>query len=385
MEASASIESITSLFRAEVELTAVPIVENGNYLGIVSRSQLYKSLSRAYALDIYSRRPIASLLDKQAIPMSPQTDIHAALAALLKIDPALSIDSIPIVSEGDCIGIVSVSSLLMSISRSQSALLQMLEELTYRLRDEVKKAAQVQQALLPLPNFSVPHIGISADLRTSSEIGGDFYDYFLIDRNRLCAIIADVSGHGVQAGMITTAAKASLHTLVRKGVDTPAALLAEMNNSILATTRQALLMTCLVAIIDPGKREICYANAGHNFPYLCRGTKNTVQMLENPSSFPLGFDPDGVFKEITIEFNPGDTFVLYSDGINECSNGTEDYGYTRLESCLSDLVEHPPEMWAPHILHSLSAFLGNEGLRDDATLVVVGYKDAAGCPSRISA
>lgn len=385
MEASTSIEAIIRLFRNEADLTALPIVNNGNFLGIVSRSQLYKSLSRAYALEVYSRKPIASLLDKRAIPMSPQTDIHAALAALLKNDPALSIDSIPIVSEGACLGIVSVSSLLMSISRSQSALLQMLEELTSRLRDEVKKAAQVQQALLPLPIFSAPHIGISAGLRTCSEIGGDFYDYFFIDQDRLCVVIADVSGHGVQAGMITTAAKASLHTLVRKGVDTPAALLAEMNNSILATTRQALLMTCLVAIIDTGKREICYANAGHNFPYFCSGSRNTITMLENPPSFPLGFDPYSIYQETTIVFNPGDTIVLYSDGINECTNGTEDYGYTRLESCLSELVEHPPETWAHQILHSLSAFLGNEGLRDDATMVVVGYKDAAGCPSRLSA
>jgi serine phosphatase RsbU (regulator of sigma subunit) len=190
-------------------------------------------------------------------------------------------------------------------------------------------------------------------------------------------IIADVSGHGVQAGMITTAAKASLHTLVRQGVDTPGALLKEMNDSILATTQQALLMTCLVAVIDLKEQQIRYANAGHDFPYVCRRATNTIELLENPSSFPLGFDPNSVFKEMAVAFNPGDAFVLYSDGLHECTNGIEDYGHARLKGCLANLIGRPPEEWVQQVLHSLLEFLGEESLRDDVTLVVSGFGDTA--------
>jgi serine phosphatase RsbU (regulator of sigma subunit) len=188
-------------------------------------------------------------------------------------------------------------------------------------------------------------------------------------------IIADVSGHGVQAGMITTAAKASLHTLVQQGVDTPGALLKAMNDSILATTQQALLMTCLVAVISPREQQIRYANAGHDFPYLCRKSTGTAELLENPASFPLGLDPNNIFYEMAAAFNPGDTFVLYSDGIHECTNGTEDFGHMRLERCLSSLIGQSPEEWVRHVLHALSEFRGDENLRDDVTLVVASLGD----------
>ncbi len=377
VEAALPIDAVTALFRRESDLTAVPIVESGSFIGIVSKSQLYKALSQAFALDIYSRRSIGSLLDKQAIFMDPQRDIHTALSSLLETDPSLSIDSIAIVSGGKCQGIVPVSSLLMSISRSQSALLQMLDTLTFRIRDEVKKAADIQQALLPLSRFRYPAIGIAAELKTCSEVGGDFFDYFTIDTDRLCVIIADVSGHGVQAGMITTAAKASLHTLVRQGVATPGTLLSCMNESILKTTRKSLLMTCLIAVINPARKQICYANAGHNFPYVCSKANHTIRMLENPPTFPLGFDSNSSFKEITIPFNPGDTLVLYSDGVNECSNGLEDYGYANLESCMFGLIGKAPEEWVRQILNSLSNFRGSEPLRDDVTMVVAHFEETA--------
>ena len=377
VDAATPVGLILDQFRGDSRIMGLSVVENGSFIGSVSKSQLYKTLSRAFALDLYSRRPISSLLDKQAACMPPELDIHSALASLLTIDSSLSIDSISVVSGGKCLGIVPVSSLLMNISSSQSELLRMLEELTARIRDEVQKAAQMQQALLPLPTFSFPGIKLAADLTTCSEVGGDFFDFFPIDCNRLCLIIADVSGHGVQSGMVTTAAKASLHTLIRQGIATPGALLSNMNEAILATTRQALLMTCLVAVISPGEQTICYANAGHNFPYLCRKHANTVEMLENRPSFPLGFDVHASFEEQTIGFKPGDTFVLYSDGINECSNGSQDYGYGQFEDCLFKLLGQPPAEWVKTILNSLSTFRGNERFEDDVTLLIAGFEDAA--------
>jgi phosphoserine phosphatase RsbU/P len=375
IEASTPTASVMDRFSKNSDLIALPVTENGVLIGIVRKSQLYEALSKAFALEIYSRRPIRTLLDRHPIYMNPDLDIHSALALLLQMDPLLEADSITIVSGRECRGIVSVSSLMMSISQNQSRLLRMLENLTARIRDEVEKAAQIQQVLLPSRIFSFPGIELAADLKTCTELGGDIYDYFLIDHDRLCLVVADVSGHGVQAGMMTTATKASLHTLVRQGITTPGLLLSGMNGAILATTGQTLMMTCIVAIISLGDRQIRYANAGHNFPYLYRKCSRGVEMLQSSPCFPLGFDANSLYEENTVEFSPGDTLVIYSDGVPECSNGSDNYGYKRFENCLSSLAEQSPGECVNRILKSLSEFRGNEGFEDDVTMVVARFKD----------
>jgi phosphoserine phosphatase RsbU/P len=377
IDAATPTAAVVDLFNGNSDLIAVPIEKDGAFIGIVRKGQLYKALSKAYALDVYNRRPISSLIDKNALSMIPQLDIHSALSALLKVDPLLETDSISIVSEGKCLGMVSVSSLMMNISRNQSRLFQILEDLTIRIRDEVEKAAQIQQLLIPSKVFKYADVELAADLKTCTEVGGDFYDYFLTERNQLGLIVADVSGHGVQAGMVTTAAKASLHTLIRQGVTAPGLLLSKINEAILATTGQALLMTCFVVIINQEDRQIQYANAGHNYPFLCCKCSQSIEMLQSPPSFPLGFESDSSFKENTAAFNPGDTLVLYSDGINECSNGLNDYGYARFKDCLADLAGRPPNDWVEQILLSLAEFRGKEGYDDDISLVVARFEESA--------
>lgn len=377
IESSTPTASVMALFGADSDLLALPIAENGAFVGTVSRNRLYKALSKAFALDIYNRRPISSLMDKESVRLRPELDIHSALAFLLKSDPALETDSIAVVADGKCVGIVSVSSLMMSISQNQSRLLHMLESLTARIRGEVSQAAQIQQALIPSPLFSFPGIELAAALKTCTEVAGDFYDYLAIDHERLCLAVADVSGHGVQAGMVTTAAKASLHTLIRGGVAAPGRLLSDMNQTVLAAAGRELLMTCLVAIINPARRQIRYASAGHNYPYLFRGLPGAVEFLQSPPGFPLGFDPDAVFEESTALFGPGDTLILYSDGVNECSNGSDDYGYARLEKCLAGLAERDADAWVKGILASLVEFKGDERFEDDVTLLVAQFRDSA--------
>jgi serine phosphatase RsbU (regulator of sigma subunit) len=375
VDAFAPISEIVIQFNEKPELVALPVTENGATIGIVRKGRLFQILSRAFALEVYSRRPIGSLLDAHSVQMDPDMDIHSALGALLKADPSLETDAILLISQNVCRGIVPVSTLLINISENQSRLLSTLESLTERIRHEVQKAAQIQQALLPASSFHFPGVRIAAGLKTCTEIGGDFFDYFAIDSKRLCLVIADVSGHGVQAGMVTTAAKASLHSLATNGITTPSLLLSNMNEAIRATANQTLLMTCFIAVIRPEERVMHYANAGHNFPFLCRKGPRTVEMLPSPPGFPLGFDENAVLGEQTVALDPGDCVVLYSDGINECSNGVEDFGYGRFKDCLQQLEEQPLEEWVRYVMTSLAHFRGHEPYDDDITLVAVRFED----------
>jgi phosphoserine phosphatase RsbU/P len=367
--------AVLELFRSQPELHGLVVTENKLFLGIIRKSQFYRKLSRTFALDLFSRRPIQLMLDSNPLSMDADLDIASALALLLRSDPALGIDSFPVISDGHCLGIVPVSSLMMHISKSQAQLLQALEMLNARMSEEFNQAARVQQALLPSRNFRFTGINIAAELVTSTEVGGDFFDYFVVENRKVCLVIADVSGHGVQAGMVTTAAKASLHTLIRQGIATPAGLLNGMNGAILATAHQNLLMTCLVLIVDFEERCCLFANAGHNFPYLYRTQVDSISMIQCDSGFPLGFDENAEYMEHHFAFSPGDMIILYSDGVNECSNGADIYGFERFEDCLGDISDIRPELLVQKILGSLSSFRGRNGFDDDVTLLIAKFED----------
>jgi len=366
------VRDVVEVFQADSTLLLLPLVAEGVLAGAVSRKNLFFThLSRKFALDLYSNKAIAELKDDNPVVMTPDLDIAAALACLIERDPILETDCL-LIAEGErCVGVVLVSDLMMRISEFQQSLLATLRSMSERIRDEVAHASLIQQDLLPEPKFSFRDIRIGAGITTSTEIGGDFYDYFICGENRLGLIIADVSGHGVQSGMVTTAAKASLHTLLALGIATPTELLSGMNRAITATARRRLLMTCFIAVIDTENMRLCYANAGHNFPYLARGCSGEVVMLQEASGFPLGFEEDSHYQEFSTEFTAGDSVVLYTDGIVECRGADdEELGYERLENIIRENAGKDPYETALAMLEFTKDFSGTPTLEDDATVMI---------------
>ena len=367
-----AVNDVLEIFQNNPSLLAIPVADGGRFCGVISRRLLfYHHLGRPFALELYGKKPIRLLLEKNCVCMGPEQEVGNALAKLLAVDPSLETDCFAVTDGERCVGIVSVSDLMMNISASQAVLLGALERLSARITEEVRKAVEIQQALLPLPESSFGSIKVSGGITTSSEIGGDFFDYFPLANDRLGLVVADVSGHGVQSGMVTTAAKASLHTLISMGVDTPAELLFGMNNAILATARQTLLMTCLIAVINPREGSLVIANAGHNFPYLYRAAASSPEMVDDASGFPLGFEENCRFREYATTFADGDALFLYSDGIVECTDkGGEDFGYDRLEAFLRGHVTLPPDISRKLLLEAVEKFSGSRSFADDVTILI---------------
>lgn len=365
------VKDVMELFQKEPALLALPVNDENGFIGMISRKVLFfEHLGRPFAVDLYGRKAIHTLLEEKQFFLGPELDINAALARLLEVDPGLNIDSFPVVTNNTCLGIVAVSDLMMKISENQAKLLDTLKLLGARITEEVDKASKIQRDLLPPAEFISGDIRIAACVVTSSEIGGDFYDYFPLDNGRLGLVVADVSGHGVQAGMVTTAAKASLHSLIGRGVTTPAALLFGMNNAILATARQSLLMTCLIVIIDPARDRMVMANAGHNFPYVIRSGA-APEMIQDVAGYPLGFEENSSFREITRAFDPGDTLCLYSDGIVECIGPEgEEFGYGRMEEILSTAGDLSPTELRVLLKRTAELFCEPATFEDDVTLLV---------------
>jgi serine phosphatase RsbU (regulator of sigma subunit) len=304
--------------------------------------------------------------------MSPDDGVNQALEHLLEDDPGLETDSFPLLSDGRYVGIVHVAEMIMAISKAQARLLETLEMLSARIRSEVDKARQIQQQLLPPPVFAHAGLMLNAGLINSTEISGDFYDYFVIDDHRMGVMVGDVSGHGVQSGMVATAAKAGLQLLLETGIESPGSLLAGMNSAVLATASSALLMTAVIAVIDVRAGKLILANAGHNYPYIYRNDGGVCGMLDQAGGFPLGFDKGSVYAEQEVEFRRGDRLLLYTDGIVEAYNaGHEEFGYDRLERQILGAISGDLEMFRRGLVEEVRRFIGSDRFEDDVTIVVV--------------
>jgi len=374
------VNELLALFQGDPELMTVAIAEDGAFLGSISRKDLLNLLSRKFAMDLYAKKSILTVLQDlggREVVFPADLDINEAAVRLLSLDPTLQTDAFPVVRDGECVGVVAVSDLMMAVAEQQRGLLEALDRLSSRIREEVAHGVKIQQDLLPPPLYHFRGVTVGAGIETCSEIGGDFFDYFSVGKDTLGLIIADVSGHGVQAGMVTTAAKASLHTLISLGVTTPSGLLAGMNNAILATARQTLLMTCLIASLDLGTGTLTIANAGHNFPYLLRAGAGSAEMLETTAGFPLGFERDSRFPETCTSFAPGDALFMYTDGLVECADaGGEELGYQRLQEMLDRGRDIPPQALHASLLAGAAAFAGTGRFTDDVTTLVARFDSA---------
>jgi serine phosphatase RsbU (regulator of sigma subunit) len=374
LPAETTVQEVAGIFRANPGLLMLPLCRDRNLEGTISRRELFSHhLAKAYAMELYGKKPVSVLMNDRPLLMAPESTVSHALERLLAADPGLDTDSFPLVDEQGYVGIVHVAEMIMAISKAQAFLLDTLELLTSRIRTEVEKARQIQQQLLPPSSLVHAGLEVSACLINSTEISGDFYDYFIIDDQRMGVAIGDVSGHGVQSGMVTTAAKAGLQLLLETGIHAPGALLAGMNTAVLATASNTLLMTAVVAIIDTRNNTLSLANAGHNYPYLYRSADACCCMLDGTGGFPLGFDKGSEYAELEVAFHPGDRLLLYTDGIIEARNDDtqEEFGNHRLESHISAAIAGDPDAFRRSLVALVSNFTGADHFEDDVSIVVV--------------
>jgi PAS domain S-box-containing protein len=260
--------------------------------------------------------------------------------------------------------------------KAQEANLQM-EVLNVRLTSEIDLAATLQQSILPDPNIDLPGLMGKANLQTSSEVGGDFYDYFKVGGHQSVLMVGDVSGHGVAAGTMVSAAKAGLYPLVHEGISSPAEILHALNETMLATTQQSLLMTMACLSLDASNGKLAFANAGHVLPYLWHRELQQWEMLE-ASGLPLGKSIDADYRTSAIETTMavGDRLFLFTDGVvEEESPSGEPFGYDRLEQLLNECGDLNPDAFRDKLMSALSQHCESQDFEDDVTILVVNHSD----------
>lgn len=252
-----------------------------------------------------------------------------------------------------------------------------LEKISRRLQNEIELAANLQKAILPSPVIDLPGIQGQANLLTSTEVGGDYYDYFQIGGHKSILLVGDVSGHGVAAGTMVSAAKAGIYPLIHEGISRPSEILKKLNETMLATAHRSLLMTMACISLDARTGALLFANAGHVLPYIRRKHDRKWSMIES-SGMPLGtsIDSDYAVAEVELELNIGDRLFLYTDGlVEEESPLGEPFGYERLERVLDQFGDAEPEILHEQLIAELHKHCGGRSLTDDVTVVIINHTD----------
>src|SRR5690606_38263453 len=239
-----------------------------------------------------------------------------------------------------------------------------------RQKVELETARAIQSSILPELPPQLAGVELAHAYEPASEVGGDFYDVMALEDGRLALAIGDVAGHGASSGLIMAMAMSALtvQATVDPGIE---AVMATLNRTVHQSARRRLLATRCYLLLDPRRRELMYASAGHLFPYRVRADGGVVA-LESVAD-PLGVRPALDVRPRLERLEAGDLVVLFSDGVVEARapDGDELFGFTRLEAVLREAAGSPPGVVREAILEAVRTFRGGEAAEDDLTLLVL--------------
>ncbi|MCU1220291.1 MAG: Serine phosphatase RsbU, regulator of sigma subunit [Candidatus Angelobacter sp.] len=249
------------------------------------------------------------------------------------------------------------------------------EERLLSLSKEMEIARGIQAGLLPEKSFAVAGLTTASRYVPASSVAGDFYDFLPRDGG-LGVLIADVSGHGVPAALSASMVKVAIKAQ-RDWADDPARVLTGLN-SILCGNLQGQFVTAGYLYLDPGRGALAYAGAGHPPLLAWRGREKKVESMEE-NGLMLGIFPESAYKSMSAALDPGDRFVLYTDGITEApSSSGEEFGIERFKSFLAEHAALSALELCDALVKRVSEWCGNSAREqhDDLTLIVVDYKAA---------
>lgn len=266
-----------------------------------------------------------------------------------------------------------VMQLSRALKRMQHDLKGYLERLTAaaadreRIEKELSLAREIQTGLVPRRLPGSP-FRLAGSMTPAREVGGDLYDAFVLDDGRLFFVIGDVSGKGVAAAIFMAVTLTRIRMAARLGSD-PVSVMTEVNRELCRDNDAAMFVTLLCGILDPQTGDVTCANAGHNPPALIR-SDGSVSFVDVPPGLVAGVMDDADVGAVTLTLSPGETLLLYTDGITEAASPDgEMFGARRmLDAC----AVRPDAPLAP-LMAAVEAFAAGAPQADDMTLLAVSF------------
>ena len=242
------------------------------------------------------------------------------------------------------------------------------------IKGDLAVAREIQQAILPriFPPFpeNAGEMDIAATMNAAKDVGGDFYDFFRIDDDKIGFVIADVSGKGIPAAIFMAVSRTLIRATGIRGV-TPSECISYSNDLLAKESANNMFVTVFYGIYNIKTGEVTYTNAGHNPPYLIKAG-GTIEQLPLSKDIVVGALDDFQFSEETLQLEHGETLLLYTDGVTEAINvNDEEYGEKRLEETLKDVTQQNCQQIINTVKADVKTFAGEAEQSDDITLLAI--------------
>ena len=242
------------------------------------------------------------------------------------------------------------------------------------LKGDLAIASEIQQAILPrvFPPFPelTDKLDIAASMTPAKDVGGDFYDFFRIDDDRIGFVMADVSGKGIPAAIFMAVSRTLIRaTGIRGGK--PSECIAYSNKLLAAESVDSMFVTVFYGILNVNTGEVTFCNAGHNPPYLMKpdGTVEPLPIMNDPMVGAI----DGLdYHDGTLQLEHGDSIVLFTDGVTEAVNKDfEEFGDSRLKKTLEGVTRQSCQQTIETVKADVAAFVGEAEQSDDITILAL--------------
>lgn len=246
-----------------------------------------------------------------------------------------------------------------------------------RISAELNVATKIQADMLPgiFPAFpDRKEFDIYASMNPAKEVGGDFYDFFMVDNSHIAIVMADVSGKGVPAALFMVIGKTLIKDHTKPGRDL-GEVFTEVNNLLCKSNSEGMFITAFEGVLDLVTGEFCFVNAGHEIPFLCK-KGGTYEPYKVKAGFVLAGIEGIRYQSGSMQLEPGDKIFQYTDGVTEATNKDNKlYGMERLENVLCKYAALAPTELLPKIKTGLDEFVGGAPQFDDITMLCLEYKE----------
>ena len=322
----------------------------------------------------------------------PQMDGLTLLEQIPKVDP--NIRSVIISAYGDMKNIrtamnrgafdfvtkpIDFEDLRVTIDRTLRNMAEWREALEARdqlvaLQNELDVARGMQQSILPTRFPQDPGYTVYGKMQAARNVGGDFFDVIQLNDGRIGLAVADVSDKGVSAALFMMSSRTLLKGAAI-GLAFPGEVLREVNDLLLEDNEGSMFVTVLYAVYDPSNRKLTYANGGHNSPLVVHAD-GVSALLPLTDGIALGIVPGLPYQQNTVTLSPGDTVILYTDGVTEAMNGEEEqFGLDPLSEFFQANPPQDPEQATAAVFEAVNSFAGDTPQSDDITCLVLQCRE----------
>jgi sigma-B regulation protein RsbU (phosphoserine phosphatase) len=243
------------------------------------------------------------------------------------------------------------------------------------VQTDLETAARIQKKMLPqtFPPFPDRNeFGIYGEMHTAKQVGGDFFDFFLLDDHHLGFVIADVSGKGVPASLYMAVSRTMLKAIASQ-IDDPSLCLSTVNSMLIPESDLTTFVTAFYGVLDTRTGTVRYCNGGHNLPYIIR-KNGTVEEIENTNGLLLGKIEPIEFETKEFTLSPGEKIMMFTDGVTEATDQNGDmYEEPRLEAFLAKHADDDLNKLVRSLIVDVLKFMGKADQSDDITVLSVGY------------